>query len=105
MNTLHLHDNVHHIRGLTPRAESDRSGALTSPSSFASPGDVQQFQPQIDGTVTIEGPEYTGPETSRTNTPAPVTEEQVSTSFFFFFWGGGCHDCLRAWFESTELTY
>ncbi|RUS88555.1 hypothetical protein EGW08_003655, partial [Elysia chlorotica] len=71
MNALHLHDNVHHIRGLTPRAESELSGALTSP------GDVPLSQPRQKS----ESPKCKNltPENSRTNTPTPVSDEKVQT--------------------------
>ncbi|GFR59613.1 protein phosphatase 1 regulatory subunit 7 [Elysia marginata] len=79
MNTLHLHDNVHHIRGLTPRAESDRSGALTSPSTMASPGIASLGPPGQASAASTPVLEHPEPETSRANTPTLVTDELVET--------------------------
>ncbi|KAK3782508.1 hypothetical protein RRG08_061738 [Elysia crispata] len=77
MNTLHLNDNVHHIRGLTPRAESELSDALTSPSLMASPLNVPLDQLREDSATSTNVTKYPAPETSRTNTPTPVSDDKV----------------------------
>ena len=82
MNTLHLNDNVHHIRGLTPRAESELSDALTSPSLMASPLNVPLDQLREDSATSTNVTKYPAPETSRTNTPTPVSDDKVGTNFF-----------------------
>ncbi|GFO18899.1 Dnaj-like protein subfamily c member 14 [Plakobranchus ocellatus] len=81
MNTLHLHDNVHHIRGLTPRVESERSGALTSPSTTASHREEVQGETEERPSNIHSNPSISSPDISRTNTPVPATDKQVSVFF------------------------